>query len=99
MIIIVVEIICFLLGRLNLVGKVSFSNNLLIACMCRISREIGFTNENLRGFIAQKNIHVFAPLHSLVLSDEYLDDYHFEIPSMFSSIFHDTTSGSIFFLI
>ena len=66
--------------------------------MCRVSREIGFTNETLRGFVAKKSIHVFAPLHSLVMSDEFLDDYHFEIPSMFSSIFHDTTSGTTFIL-
>lgn len=68
-----------------------------VACMCRISREIGFTNENLKGFVPKKNIHIFAPLHSLVTSDEFLYDYHFEIPSMFSSIFHDTISGKIFY--
>ena len=72
----------------------NFIYDSLLACMCRLSREIGFTNENLKGFVMQKNIHLFAPLHSLVMSDEFLHDYHFEIPSMFSSIFVDKISGN-----
>ena len=62
-------------------------------CLCQISREIGFTEESIKSFEPFTSLHAFAPYHpSLVM--ERMDDYHFEIPSVFCRMFHEHNSDT-----
>eukprot|EP00842_Homolaphlyctis_polyrhiza_P000785 jgi/Hompol1/1707/HPOL_005693-RA len=57
-------------------------------CLCGIAMEIGFSKDVLSQFSSKAFIEIFAPNHAMVR--QCTSDYHFEIPSMFSSIFVDS---------
>ncbi|KAL1921766.1 uncharacterized protein VTP21DRAFT_10408 [Calcarisporiella thermophila] len=57
------------------------------ACLCSIGRAIGFVDRALSSFKRRKEIYTFAPYHD---SLQYrIPFYHYEIPSMLSSIFEE----------
>ena len=60
------------------------------ACLCQLGREIGFTTDALKNFVARKTIQTFTPYHPSVMSKPL---YHFEVPSMFSQVNEEITSG------
>ncbi|KAF9429528.1 hypothetical protein BGZ94_010368, partial [Podila epigama] len=62
-------------------------------CLCRLGKEIGFTNEALYPFTLQKEIYCFHPnLPMPPLTFGKLTNY--EIPSMLSTIYHEKGSNS-----
>ncbi|EGF79461.1 hypothetical protein BATDEDRAFT_25815 [Batrachochytrium dendrobatidis JAM81] len=61
-------------------------------CLCRVGTEIGFTKDAVDQFVKKASIELFAPNHASI--GQCTSDYHLEIPSMISHIFHDNTSGS-----
>ncbi|KAJ3296230.1 hypothetical protein HK104_001843 [Borealophlyctis nickersoniae] len=75
-------------NQMHLHGRVKASRQ---TCMCQLGREIGFTTDALTTFNMRKAVQTFAPCHASV---GQLTDYHFEIPSLFSQIFEETSSGT-----
>ncbi|CAG8716913.1 4333_t:CDS:10, partial [Ambispora leptoticha] len=62
------------------------------SCLCRLGKEIGFTDDALQSFIKRKEIFVNAPCHPS-LKDRITKD-QWEVPSMNSSIYEELNSGS-----
>ncbi|RUS34188.1 hypothetical protein BC938DRAFT_482020 [Jimgerdemannia flammicorona] len=61
-----------------------------ISCVCRLGKEIGFTDDALKSFVRRKEIYTFAPYHECLA--EPLRNYQFEVPSMLSSVYEETNS-------
>ena len=67
----------------------------MIACICQICQEIGFTDEAIRQFEPQASIQVFSPFHSSLQEDPiFAENYHYEIPSLMAKIFKDVSSNT-----
>ncbi|KAG9296240.1 hypothetical protein G9A89_014832 [Geosiphon pyriformis] len=61
-------------------------------CLCRLGKEIGFTDDALQSFVRRKEIYTFAPCHPSL--KELIRNDQWEVPSMVSSIYEETGSGS-----
>lgn len=66
---------------------------LFAACLCRLGKSIGFTDDALATFQLRKEIYTFAPYHE-VLNSQRNFPQQFEVPSMLSTIYEETRSGS-----
>ncbi|KAG2187033.1 hypothetical protein INT44_003261 [Umbelopsis vinacea] len=63
------------------------------SCLCRLGKTIGFTDDALSTFQLRKEIYTFAPYHE-VLNAHRNFSQQFEVPSMLSTIYEETRSGS-----
>ncbi|CAG8502932.1 3042_t:CDS:10 [Ambispora gerdemannii] len=62
------------------------------ACLCRLGKEIGFTDDALQAFVRRKDIYTFAPCHPSLKVHIRHDQW--EVPSMVSSIYEETGLGT-----
>ncbi|CAG8684540.1 17492_t:CDS:10, partial [Dentiscutata erythropus] len=62
------------------------------SCLCRLGKEIGFTDDALQSFIKRKELFVTAPCHPSLKERMAKDQW--EVPSMLSSIYEELNSGS-----
>ncbi|CAG8462820.1 12166_t:CDS:10 [Ambispora leptoticha] len=62
------------------------------ACLCRLGKEIGFTNDALQAFVRRKEIYTFAPCHPSLKG--HIRNDQWEVPSMVSSIYEETGLGT-----
>ncbi|CAG8597551.1 12236_t:CDS:10 [Cetraspora pellucida] len=61
------------------------------SCLCRLGKEIGFTDDALQSFVKRKEIFVNAPCHPSL--KERMTKDQWEVPSMNSSIYEELNSG------
>ncbi|KAJ3045042.1 hypothetical protein HK097_001311 [Rhizophlyctis rosea] len=66
------------------------SNQLHLHGRVKSSRQ-SFTFDAVKGYVARKTIQTFAPYHGSVMGKAV---YHFEVPSMFSQVNEEVTSGT-----
>ncbi|CAG8734899.1 8203_t:CDS:2, partial [Funneliformis caledonium] len=57
------------------------------SCLCRLGREIGFTDDALNAFAKKKEIFTIAPCHPSL--QERIRNDQWEVPSMVSSIYEE----------
>ncbi|CAG8547848.1 12207_t:CDS:10, partial [Dentiscutata heterogama] len=62
------------------------------SCLCRLGKEIGFTDDALQSFIKRKELFATAPCHPSLKERMAKDQW--EVPSMLSSIYEELNSGS-----
>ncbi|CAG8755707.1 20063_t:CDS:10, partial [Dentiscutata erythropus] len=62
------------------------------SCLCRLGKEIGFTDDALRPFVKRKEIFTTAPCHPSLR--ERIRNDQWEVPSMNSSIYEELEVGS-----
>jgi hypothetical protein len=72
--------------------RLQFTHFRYLACLCRLGKSIGFTDDALSTFQLRKEIYTFAPYHE-VLNAHRNFSQQFEIPSMLSTIYEETRSG------
>jgi hypothetical protein len=67
---------------------------LFIACLCRLGKEIGFTDDALKSFAKRKEIFTIAPCHPSL--KQRIRNDQWEVPSMISSIYEEVEQGIYF---
>lgn len=72
--------------------RLQFTHFHYLACLCRLGKSIGFTDDALGTFQLRKEIYTFAPYHE-VLNAHRNFSQQFEVPSMLSTIYEETRSG------
>ena len=65
--------------------------NPIIACLCRLGKEIGFTDDALKAFARRKEIFTIAPCHPSL--KQRIRNDQWEVPSMISSIYEEIEQG------
>jgi len=69
----------------------------LLACLCRLAREIGFHDSALQPFHALKTIHTHSFYQRPPVGDMLDHDYHYEVGSIYSQLFTNSIDGTVFF--
>ncbi|CAG8732411.1 31820_t:CDS:10, partial [Gigaspora margarita] len=67
------------------------------SCLCRLGKEIGFTDDALQSFKKRKEIFVNSPCHPSLKERMAKDQW--EVPSMISSIYEELNSGDTYIVL
>ncbi|RIA86124.1 hypothetical protein C1645_829742 [Glomus cerebriforme] len=62
------------------------------SCLCRLGKEIGFTDDALKAFAKRKEIFTIAPCHPSL--KQRIRNDQWEVPNMVSSIYEEVEQGS-----